>query len=203
MANTPTIIAPREPLVDSTGKITHAWFRALSGLFGNSGTVATPLVVAPSVFLNEGTVSSGGTISSPDLPAGTLIGNSDTIAGQASTLDIGPSLLLSAGTLSVAPIPAGMLSGNSGTAAAPPGPIEVAGNLILSGGTLIGTANTDDETLLYSIRDTRGQIATKDHHVAALETLLHSLPDRSGEIATLDRKVNNAPTLARFWFGHA
>lgn len=180
MAPKPIILAPREPLVEAGGRITQTWFRAFNNLFTNSGTVATPLTVQSSVFLNEATVSSGGTISSPDLPPGTLIGNGDTVAGPATTIDIDPSLRLSGETLGIAPLAAGTLMGNPGSDPATPGPVEIGQGLSLSAsGTLAATGSSDDETLLYSIRDTRG------------------------EIAILQRQVNNAPTLARFWFGHA
>jgi hypothetical protein len=171
MANKPQMLSPRHPLVDSNGMINREWYRSFNNVVTNSGTVAEPLVVQSSVFLNDATVSAGGTISSPDLPAGTLIGNGGTTVGQATTLDIDPSLLLSNGTLAIAPLPAGTLMGNSGSAAATPGPIEVAGNLVLQDGTL-----TADST--------------------NLETLLYSIPDRSGQIAALERKVNDALTLA-------
>lgn len=196
MAPKPFILSSHEPLVDQTGRIRPAWFPQLSALFGNSGTVSAPLVVQSSLFLNEATVSSGGTISSPDLPAGTLIGNGGKAAGPPETLDVGPSLSLSAGTLGIAPLAGGTLLGNSGPAAATPGPIVPGANLTLSNGTLAATGDVDDQALLYSIRDTRGQIARTDHRVAALETMLHSIRDSRGQIAALERRVNDALTLA-------
>lgn len=64
-----------------------------------TGTV-TSVIIAPSAFLNAGTITNAGTISSPNLAAQSLIGNAGTTAAAAGAIAIGPGLTLTAaGTL--------------------------------------------------------------------------------------------------------
>jgi hypothetical protein len=173
MAKQPQILSPREPLTDGQNNVTRSWFRFFNSLSGATGTVATPLVVKANAILNDATVSSGGTISSPDLPPSTLLGNGGAAAAQPGTVDVGLSLSLSGGTLDAAPLPPGTLSGNPGSEAAPPVAVTPGSGLALSAaGVLTATGNSDDEVAIYSLRDTRG------------------------EIASLERKVNDALILA-------
>lgn len=169
---TPEILTPREQLVDSGGKVTRSWWRAFNALFENSGKLASPLTVDGSAILNAATLTSGGTISSPDIPARTLIGNAGAAAAQPAVVEIGSSLATNNGTIDVLSVPPGVLLGNPGSVTATPSPIAVGANLILSAGVLsANSTNSDDQTLAYSIRDTRGQAATLERKVAEAMTM--------------------------------
>jgi Repeat of unknown function (DUF5907) len=73
----------------------------VDGTLTASGTTGvTSLVVDASAFLNGGTITTTGTISSPTLAAQSLIGNSNTIGAAASAIAVGANLTLSGGTLS-------------------------------------------------------------------------------------------------------
>lgn len=168
----PEILTPREQLVDPNGKITRAWWRALNLLFKNSGTLAAPLTIDGNAILNAATISSGGTISSPELPAHSLIGNPTAAPAQPAIVTIGASLATNDGTIDVQPLPARTLSGNPGDAPAAPSAVLVGANLYISGGALNAVAgSSDDSTLAYSIRDTRGQAATLERKLSDTMTL--------------------------------
>ena len=178
MSKPPQSLSPREPMVDANGLPTRNWWRLIDSLIGQSGKTAAPLTVKANAIFNDGTLTNGGTISSPELPAGSLIGNAGTVLAQPAIVPIGGGLATSNGTLVAAPLAPMSLAGNAGTVTATPGGIAIGDNLTLTAGTLSATATaTDDETLLYSIRDTRGQAATLEGDLADAMTLA-MLPSR-------------------------
>lgn len=197
----PTILHIREPFLDAAGRVSRTWYRFLDSLTSGVGATSEPLVVQDNAILVGGTVSSGGTITSPDLPPSTLIGNGDTIAAAPTTIGIDPSLSLSGDILSIAPLPPRTLMGNSASELAPPGAIIVGSNLSLAGSVLSATGDEDDETLLYSIRDTRGEIADLQRQVNdALVLAMLSPPSEAASAASIivnpDSLFGNAGIIA-------
>lgn len=128
---TSEMLSPHEPLTDSKGNVTRTWWRFFNTKITQIGTTATALVVKPSAVLAGGSVSSGGTIETADLPGGTLLGNPLDIAGQPQALPLDPSLDFTGTALGLAPLAAGSLLGNTGTVAAIPGAITIGTGLTL------------------------------------------------------------------------
>jgi hypothetical protein len=102
-----------------------AWVTITTG-----GGGVTSVVIASSAFLNGGTITGTGTISSPALAATGLLGG--TIGAQATNIAIGNDLALNLGTLNLATLPATTLLGNGGTAAAIPTGVTIGPGLTLS-----------------------------------------------------------------------
>jgi hypothetical protein len=197
MATPPQIPTQRQPLVDQNGHLTQPWYRALAALFTNSGTIASAVTVKPSAVLTETIIASGGTITAPDLPSGSVIGNSGTAVGQPHTIVAGPGIDISSGTIDLAPIPGQTLLGNPGFKDASPRSIQIGANLSLSGDTLLSAdTDPDDVAILFSIRDTRGQIAAIDQRIDTLALEIASLRDARGQLAEMERQVNDALILA-------
>jgi hypothetical protein len=199
----PVILAPREPLVDRSGQISRSWWRALNGLFEQSGTLAKALVTNPSAVLASVDVSSGGTISAPDLAAKSLIGNPADTTAQPVAIAVSDSFALNSGTLDLASLAAGTLSGNGGLFSAPPGAVRVGSNLTLANGTLDVSSTSDmtDQTYAYSIRDTRGPVNTADRAAADALTLAllggsTSSPSAAPITVAADSLFGNAGTVA-------
>jgi hypothetical protein len=153
----PIILAPREQLTDGAGNITRSWWRALNGLFQQSGTLATPLVTKESAILSAADLSSGGTIAAPNMPGLSLIGNPANTSAQPAVVHVGGAFAFNGGTIDLALIPPTTLFGNGGSVSAAPGDVAVGNNLTLTGGTLAVSSSLYD-AYAYSIRDTRGEV---------------------------------------------
>lgn len=155
------ILSPREPLTDGQGNVTRSWWRFFNGLYGIAGSLANPLTVTPNALLNAATLTTGGTISSPELPPQTLIGNASAVEALPAVVPIGASLSTVGGSLNVAPIARGTLAGNPKTAAAAPTAVSVGTGLTLSGDVLSATPNTsgDDALTLAMVTRSSGSSA--------------------------------------------
>lgn len=180
----PETLSPREPLTDKEGNITRSWWRFLNSKFAQVGTLAAPLVVKPSAFFNEATISAGGTIAAPDLAGQTLIGNPNPTTGQPGTIALDPSLGFTGETLGLSEIPPQTLLGNPSGGTATPGAVPIGGNLILNAGTLIATGPALDDIALWSETDRAGQIAALERKVDALMTLAMLSRTASANTAT-------------------
>jgi hypothetical protein len=196
----PIILAPREQFTDKDGNIARSWWRALNTLFNNSGTLASPLVTTASAVLSAADLSSGGTISAPDMPAETLLGNATATAAQPGTVEVGSSLAFNSGTINLASLPAGTLLGNGGSLAAVPSEVAIGSNLTLASGTL-SVSDSIDTTYAYTIRDTRGQV--NDATALANEALTLAVLGGSGTsggagtiTVAADSLFGNAGTVA-------
>lgn len=200
----PVILAPREPLTDSAGNISRSWWRTLNTLFQQSGTTATPLVTVNSVLFNAAELSSGGTISTPNLTAESLIGNPAATAAQPVSVAVSDNFAFSAGTLDLAPLPAGTLLGNGGYVSAAPGEVDIGSNLTLASGTLDVSADGAliDQSYAYSIRDTRGEVGSVGSLAADALTLAllggsATTPSATGTITVAAHSLfGNAGTVA-------
>ena len=199
MSQQPNILTAHEPMVDGQNRPTRTWWRFFDSIKNQSGTTATPLQVKQSLFLSETTVSSGGTISSPDLAPRTLIGNTDTVAASAEAVPIGASLSTASGSLDVQPVAGLSLYGNGGTIAATGSSIAISTNLqFVNGSTLdtVGTNNTDLEVLVQTIRPPAGQLASLEQRMALLEINIGLIRDQRGGIAALQSAVAEAKVLS-------
>lgn len=201
MAQQPQIIAPREPIADEKGQPTRTWWRFLNNLSTLSGRLLNPLTVSPNAILNASTLTSGGEISSPDLPGNSLIGNSNSQAAQPEVVPIDTSLAMSGGSLGVAPLPGLTLAGNSGIAAAqqvgitPVFPLVLRDNELQLSDTGAPSA-ADNETLANSIPDRSGQVATLERQVGDLQRQIAQNRDRSSQVSALERAVDDLAKLA-------
>lgn len=177
MTTKPIILAPREQFTDREGNITRSWWRTLNTLFNQSGTLASPLVTKASAVLNAADLSSGGTISAPDMPAETLLGNASATAAQPGTVEVGSAFAFNNGTINLTTLAAGFLLGNGGSVASVPTDVAIGTNLTLSDGTL-SVSDDLDSTYSYTIRDTRGQV--NDANALASDALTLALLGGSG-----------------------
>lgn len=121
-----------EPFINPNdgNKITRTWYRLLGALTKLSGVLAQPILVGTNPFFVGGELNSGSTLEAASIPAGTLLGNSSTIAAAADIVPIDSSLSLD-GSLGVASIAGFSLLGNAGSVAAQPGAIAIGPGLTL------------------------------------------------------------------------
>jgi hypothetical protein len=171
------ILAIRHPATSDGSTFTREWWRWFDTIQGMSGQLENPLVINATPILASATITNGGTVSLANIPAHTLLGNSLDIAAPTDTVLVDSSLSFGDGTLAAASIGPLSLSGNPETISAPPTTITIGTNLELNGSTLNATGDTDDQTLLFTIRDPRIQLAQltrKVEDALALAWLLKS-----------------------------
>lgn len=161
MAKSPILPPNRDSIVEKDGTPSRPFWRFLNSLVNNNGTLANPVVVSGNAVLNEVSIESGGTISSPDLPPSTLVGNGGATAAQPSVVTVGASLSLTDDVLSLALLPGGTLFGNSGALTSVPEAITVGDYLSFSSGQLSFTVTNLTamvETLGTTVPTVSGQL---------------------------------------------
>lgn len=146
MAQTPQILAPREPFgsleLDGNGKptgnviISRSWWRYLNSNAELSGQLINPVTIAPNSVITPGTINSGSTVTLANSPPLTILGNSTNVPAPPEPQAVDPSLSFSNGTLAAASLPPGTLAGNPTAGVAPAGAISLGTDLVLNGTTL-------------------------------------------------------------------
>lgn len=178
------ILTPREPLTKKGDELNRSWWRWFDAITRGLGKLASPITVAGNAILNSATINSGGTISSPNLAAHTLVGNPGTAAAQPQAVGLDGTMgFVNNGSigLAVAPSQTVLGTGNGGQ----PTPLPLGGSLLIVNGVLTDSGGvippgTVDDAGLYALDDTRNRAAVLEQKVSELASLTMAMSSRGG-----------------------